>query len=84
MEKVKRENIGDYLFDHQLAMIGKTRMQVVDDDRWHFNFTMTRLQYTEFREYAIPLMMKTFRCNKNKAIGIFNWYWEQFGVKIRN
>ena len=84
MKKIKRENIGEHLFDHQLAMIGKTRVDLVDDDKWHFHFTMTRAQYIEFRDYAISLMMKTFRCNKNKAISNFEWYWQQFRVRIRN
>lgn len=84
MEKVKRENIGEHLFDYQLKMIGKIRMNVVDDDKWYSHFTMTRNQYIEFRKYAVSLMMKTFRCNKNKALSIFEWYWQQFGVKIKN
>lgn len=83
MEKVKRENIGEHLFTRQLEIIGKTRIDVIDTDRWHFLFTMSRTQYSEFRDYAIKLMMKTFRCNKNRAIDTFNWYWLQFGVKIR-
>ena len=82
MEKVKRENIGEYLFQKQLDIIGATRLTIIDDDLWHHHFSITRDQYTEFRSYAIKLMMKTFRCNKNKASETFNWYWQQFGVKI--
>ena len=84
MEKVKRENIGEHLFDYQLQMIGKTRMDVVDDDRWYFHFTITRAQYGGFKGYAVPLMMKTFRCPKRKALEIFEWYWQQFGLRIKN
>ena len=83
MKKVRREDIGKHLFDYQLQMIGKTRIEVLDDDKWYFHFTMTRGQYIEFRKYAVSLMMKTFRCNKNKAIGIFEWYWTQFGVRLK-
>lgn len=84
MEKIRRENIGEHLFDYQLKMIGKTRVNVIDDDRWHIHFTMTREQYGQFKRYAVSLMMKTFRCNKNKALNIFEWYWQQFGVRIKN
>ena len=83
MEKVKRENIGEHLFSYQLEIIGKTRIDVIDSPNFHYYFTMSRTQYSEFRDYAIKLMMKTFKCNKNKAISNFNWYWEQFGTKIR-
>lgn len=84
MEKVKRENIGQHLFEYQLKMIGKDLTSLIDDDRWSFHFTMTRGQYIEFRKYAVSLMMKTFRCTKPKALNIFEWYWQQFGVRIRN
>lgn len=83
MEKVKRENIGEYLFEKQLRIIGATRLNVVDFDNWRAKFPIKREEYSAFRDYAIKLMMKTFRCNKNKAIDTFNWYWMQFGVKIR-
>jgi len=82
MEKVKRENIGEHLFDMQLRLIGATRLMIVDSDNWRSKFPIKRDEYSAFRDYAIKLMMKTFRCNKNKAIANFNWYWEQFGVKI--
>jgi hypothetical protein len=82
MEKVKRENIGEFLFQKELEIIGATRLMIVDSDNWRAKFPMSRNQYSEFRDYAIKLMMKTFRCNKNKASETFNWYWMQFGVKI--
>jgi len=83
-KKVNRTNIAEHLFDYQLEIIGKTRINVVDDDRWHHHFSITRTQYSEFSSYAIKLMMKTFRCNKTKAIANFEWYWSQFSVKIRD
>ena len=82
MEKVKREAIGEFLFDKQLKIIGATRLSIIDQDQWRSKFPIKREEYSAFRDYAIKLMMKTFRCNKNKAIDTFNWYWLQFGVKI--
>lgn len=83
MTQIKRETIGEHLFDHQLEMMGRIRTEIFDNDRWRFQYTLTRNQYTDFRDYAIKLIMKTFKCNKNKAIGIFEWYWEIFGVRLK-
>lgn len=85
MEKVKRENIGTHLAKYQFNMIGKDYEKVfLDDDKWRFNCTMTRKQYMEFHKYAVSLIMKTFRCKKPKAVSNFEWYWEMFGVRIKN
>ena len=84
MTKITRENIGAHLFDRQLEMIGKTRVDVIDAYRWRLSFSMTRKQYIDFHTYAVKLMMKTFRCPKSKALGIFEWYWAQFGMKIKS
>jgi len=82
-KKITRATIGEHLFDRELKIIGKTRIDVIDDDKWFYNFTMKRDEYSNFRDYSIKLMMKTFRCNKNKASETFNWYWLQFGVKLK-
>ena len=85
MEKVKRETIGEHLVSYQFKIIGKDHKEIfLNDDKWRFNCTMTREQYLEFHKYAVSLMMKTFRCTKPKALNIFEWYWQQFGVRIKN
>lgn len=84
MEKITRENIGNHLLDYQLTMIGKSRIDIIDDDRWFFNFTLTTDQYKEFEAYAIPLLKKIFKCNKNKAEAIFTWFNTNFGFRIKN
>lgn len=84
MEKIKRENIADHLFDKQLYIIGATRMSILDSDNWRFKFPMKREHYSTFRDYSIKLIMKTFRCNKNKAINTFEFYWDMFGVRLKN
>lgn len=82
-KKITRSNIGDHLFDKQLEMVGKTRVDIIDDDRWRFNITMTRDQYWEFRAYAIKLLMKTFRVTKPKATKNFEWFIEMFGLRLK-
>lgn len=82
--KISRNNIGEHLFDYQLQLIGKTRVDVIDDDRWRFNFTMTRQQMEDFRRYSIPLMQKVFKFNRKKAEDCFLWWNQMFGVRIKN
>ncbi len=76
-------NVGEHLMDYQLKMLGKTRIDIIDDDRWYFNWTMTRAQLAEFKAYAIPLLQKIFRFNKAKAEKTFGWFRTQFGVRIK-
>lgn len=83
-KKITRTNIAEHLLDYELAMIGKTRLDIVDDDRWTFHLTMTFSQSTQLKDYAIPLLQKTFRFNKSKAIDCFQWWKEQFGLRIKN
>lgn len=83
-KKITRMNIGDYLFDRQLALIGKTRIDVVDDDRWWFNFTIPRIVYHQFKKESILLIKKVFKCRKAKAENVFNWFYATFGVRIIN
>ena len=54
-KRITRENVAEHLLDYQLEMIGKTRLDVVDDDKWRFNLTVTREQREEFKKYAVPL-----------------------------
>jgi hypothetical protein len=83
-KKIDRTNIGEHLLDYQLTIIGKSRIDILDDDRWFFNWTLTRSQFEEFTAYAIPLLKKTFKCNKSKAEGMFVWFNTQFGIRIKN
>ncbi len=83
-KKITRENIGDHLFDYQLEMLGKTRIDIVDRDTWRFDFTMTQEQLIDFTSYAIPLLQKTFKFNRRKALDTFEWFRMQFGVRIKN
>lgn len=80
---VKRENIGSHLFKIQLALLNKTMMNVVDDDKWR-QWEMPMSLYNEFKAYSIPLIKKVFKCRKSKAEKIFEWFFLEFGVKLTN
>jgi hypothetical protein len=83
-EIVNRINITKHLIEYELEMVGKTLVDVIDDDRWQFNFPMTRNQHEQYYSYVIPLLRKTFKCNKRKAESIFKWYYKTFGLRIKN
>jgi hypothetical protein len=82
--KITRENITRHLIEYQLAMVGKSMMDTLDDDKWYFNITMTQEQHEEFKRYAIPLLKKIFKFNKAKAEQTFDWFDLQFGLRIKN
>jgi hypothetical protein len=81
--KVNRTNISEHLVEYQLNMIGKTMLDVKDDEMWYFNNTMTQEQHEEFKRYAIPLLKKIFKFNKAKAESTFGWFDLQFGLRIK-
>ncbi|MFN9112864.1 MAG: hypothetical protein ACK5XN_22595 [Bacteroidota bacterium] len=84
MEKITRENIERHLLEYQLSMVDKTLMDTIDDDKWWFNITMTQEQHNEFRNYAVKLIRKTFRCNKANGEKTFDWFNGNFGLRIKN
>lgn len=84
MGKITRQNISSHLFDYQLSLVKKTTSQIIDDDKWRFNWTITNKEYRKFRGYAIPLLRKTYKCNKKKAEENFDWFFQQFGLRIKN
>ena len=83
-EKITRDNIAESLFNKQLEIIGKTRIDAVESFNWRFYFTITGEQYLEFKKYAISLIQKVFKCNKTKALNTFDWYWKMFSVRFKD
>jgi len=59
-------------------------MDTLDDDRWYYNWTVTREQRMEFEKYAISVIKKVFKCNRTKANITYEWFIENFGLKIKN
>ena len=81
--KINRTNIADHLIEYQLKMVGKTVFDVMGDEKWYYNNTMTPEQHEEFKAYAIPLLKKIFKFNKSRAEGTFGWFNLQFGLRIK-
>jgi hypothetical protein len=82
--KVNRENISNHLIEYQLQMIGKSMSDILDDDKWYYNNTITSEQFEKFKAYAIPLLKKVFKFNKSKAERTFDWFNLSFGLRIEN
>lgn len=82
-QKINRANITMHLIEYELTMVGHTLLETIDDDKWYFNFTMTLAQREQFHDYAIPLLKKTFKCNKSRAEETFQWFYKQFGLRMK-
>jgi hypothetical protein len=80
--KINRTNISEHLVEYQLKMIGKTPLEVMGDDKWYSNNTMTQEEHDVFKAYAIPLLKKVFKFNKAKAEQTFQFFDLQFGLRI--
>jgi hypothetical protein len=83
-KRITRENINRHLVEYQLAMVGKTIEDTLSDDKWYFNWTMTKEQHEVFKKYAIPLLKKVFKFNKSKAEQTFNWFNLGYGLRIKD
>jgi len=81
--RINRGNITRHLIEYQLDMVGKRLVDTLDDDRWYFNWTMTREEHEQFKRYAIRTLKKVFKFNTNKAKETFQWFYEQFGLRIK-
>tara|TARA_R100001463_G_scaffold25360_4_gene60192 strand:+ start:4073 stop:4336 length:264 start_codon:yes stop_codon:yes gene_type:complete len=82
--KINRGNITRHLIEYQLDMVGKRLVDTLDDDKWYFNWTLTKEQHSEFYKYAIKTLKKVFKFNTSKANETFKWFYEQFGLRIKN
>lgn len=84
LDTVNRNNIGIRLFDFMLELIGKTRVDVVNTDDWRKRWSLTRNQYDILREHSIAECKRVFRYRKAKAVATFEWFYDKFGLKIKN
>jgi hypothetical protein len=81
---INRTNIADHLIRYQIELVGKTWEEAQKDDMWIFNWIITKEQKIKFKGYAILLIKKVFKCNKQRAESIFNWFYLNFGLKTEN
>lgn len=63
----QREEINRKLVSMQMEMIGLTYQDAVDTPEFWRVYTLTTAQTLEWRKAALPLIKKTFKCNKRRA-----------------
>ncbi len=83
-QKITRDNITKHLIEYELNMAGKTLIDTLDDDKWYFNITLTTEQQAEFKKYAIALIRKIFKCNRERAEKTFGWFDLGYGLRTKN
>ena len=79
--KINRKNIATHLMKYQLSLVGKELDDAFEED-WE-DWTITQEQYDEFKRYSINILKKVFKFNTNKANKTFDWFYNHFGLKIR-
>lgn len=82
--KIKRENLGNHLFEYQLSLIGKTSEDAVNNKEWLEEWYLTEEQFKDFENYAIKTIQKVLKCNKQRAKSAFNWFDLGFGLKVKD
>jgi hypothetical protein len=63
----QREEINRKLVSMQMEMIGLTYDDAVNTPEFWRVYTLTTAQTLEWRKAALPLIKKTFKCNKRRA-----------------
>lgn len=81
--EINRANITRHLIEYQLDIVGKRLVDTLDDDKWYFNWTITREEHAMFKRYAIRTLKKVYKFNTTKANETFKWFYEQFGLRIK-
>jgi hypothetical protein len=84
LDTVNRKNAAHHLFDYELELIGKTRVDLLDVEDFKKEWSLTRNQYDIFREYSINTLKKVYKFRKERALETFEWFYKEFGLKIKN
>ncbi len=81
--KINRANILEHLVERQFNLIEKTMLDTVFNKNFREEWTLTKEQHETLKNYAIPLMKKVFKFNKQKAIDNFRWFMWTYGLKVK-
>jgi hypothetical protein len=80
----QREEINRKLVTMQMEMIGLTYQDAVDTPEFWRVYTLTTEQTLEWRKAALPLIKKTFKCNKTRAQSTMGWFELNLGLREYN
>ena len=80
----QREEINRKLVTMQMEMIGLTYQDAVDTPEFWRVYTLTTEQTEVWRKAALPLIKKTFKCNKTRAQSTMGWFELNLGLREYN
>lgn len=80
----QREEINRKLVTMQMEMIGLTYQDAMDTPEFWRVYTLTTEQTLEWRKLAIPLIKKTFKCNKRRAEMTLGMFELNLGLRIED
>ena len=80
----QREEINRKLVSMQMEMIGKTYQDAMDTPEFWRVYTLTTEQTLEWRKQALPLIKKTFKCNKSRAQSTMSSFELNLGLREYN
>ena len=80
----QREEINRKLVSMQMEMIGLTYQDAMDTPEFWRVYTLTTEQTEAWRKLAIPLIKKTFKCNKGRAEMTLGMFELNLGLRIQD
>jgi len=80
----QREEINRKLVTMQMEMIGKTYQDAMDTPEFWRVYTLTTEQTEAWRKLAIPLIKKTFKCNKRRAEMTLGMFELNLGLRVED
>ena len=83
MAKINRQNIYQHLLEKQFNLIDRTIQDALIHRNWMNEWAITKEQFKQFEAYTIPLLKKTFKCSKSKAVSIFEWFRLMHGLNTK-
>ena len=83
LKKSKRESLSDDLAERMMT-IGGISISMGHDPFYRFNNTLTREQFSQFKEEGIKMIQKALKINKRKAISVFNFFYKTYGLRLKD
>ena len=80
----QREEINRKLVSMQMEMIGLTYQDAMDTPEFWRVYTLTTEQTEAWRKLAIPLIKKTFKCNKRRAEMTLGMFELNLGLRVED
>lgn len=80
---INRTTIYEHLVEKQFNLIDKTIQDALLYPSWKDTWYISPKQKEEFKNYAVPLIKRVFKCNKKKAESTYDWFLLQHGLKVK-